>query len=162
MNFPRARRQIRKVQKGFTLIELMIVVAIIGILAAVAIPQYRDYTTKSRTAVNVASVAGVQQAIAQCLQENAGTITLCDTPARLVTAGVLRSATLSLPKNAVSVDITAGTGAIVVTGNASASNCVIKLTPVGATDATANGLIWNITSVGTGDCTKQTTGFDAS
>jgi type IV pilus assembly protein PilA len=160
MNFPRARRQIRKVQKGFTLIELMIVVAIIGILAAVAIPQYRDYTTKSRTAVNVASVAGVQQAIAQCLQENAGTVTLCDTPDKLVTAGVLRSNVLPLPKNAASVTITAATGAIVVTGNAAASSCVITLTPQGATSATANGLIWDIRSAGTGDCTKQTTGFD--
>lgn len=67
----------KKTQQGFTLIELMIVVAIIGILAAVAIPAYQDYTLKAKFA-EVASVAeAYQTAVTTCLQEMSDN-TVCD------------------------------------------------------------------------------------
>lgn len=68
----------KQAQAGFTLIELMIVVAIIGILAAVAIPAYSDYTAKAKISNAISAADSLKTAVALCAQEAGGTLTDCD------------------------------------------------------------------------------------
>ena len=60
----------KRMQKGFTLIELMIVVAIIGILAAVALPAYQDYTIRAKVSELVLAASGFKTTIAEFAQTN--------------------------------------------------------------------------------------------
>jgi len=67
---------IQKAQQGFTLIELMIVIAIIGILASVALPAYQNYTKKAKFSEVVIGTAGLKTAVEVCAQDLA-TVTGC-------------------------------------------------------------------------------------
>ncbi|WP_019742209.1 pilin [Pseudomonas savastanoi] len=103
-------------QKGFTLIELMIVVAIVGILAAVAIPQYGDYTSRARASATVNDIASYKQAVGLCAQET-GALLACGAGANGVPAAVATVNTVGLAVSNVGV-ITGTSAATAADGTA--------------------------------------------
>jgi type IV pilus assembly protein PilA len=143
-----------KAQKGFTLIELMIVVAIIGILAAIAIPQYQNYVTRARWADNNTIIAPVKAAVAECLQLNNSAIASCNTVALLTSStGYVALPTANSSPNLASV---AYAGTIVVTGTPAAASCVVTWTP---NLADPNKITW--TAANSAGCTRSQTGVGA-
>src|SRR6478735_8930052 len=113
--YMKAPKLVKKAQAGFTLIELMIVVAIIGILAAVALPAYQDYTVKSKWAANVAELEGIKSAIKSCMSDQAGDGQQCYQAAQLNNYGYAGSSTvLPSPKYA--------TAALTLTPSATGAN----------------------------------------
>jgi type IV pilus assembly protein PilA len=100
----------KKTQEGFTLIELMIVIAIIGILAAIAIPQYQDYTIRSKVSEGLSLAAAAKTAVATTYQSN-GTM-----PTTNAEAGLPKDLSIS-GKYVKKVDVGAN-GLITITYNA--------------------------------------------
>lgn len=127
----------QKVQKGFTLIELMIVVAIIGILAAVAIPAYQDYTVRARVTEGLSLASAAKTGVSEYFATN-GTL-----PANNSEAGIAPSA--SIRGNSVRSVAVGATGAVTVTfSGAPIDGSTLALTPV--TDA--GNVTWSCTATG--------------
>lgn len=140
----------KKVQQGFTLIELMIVVAIIGILAAIAIPAYSDYITRSKWADTISAVASVKTAIAECLDNNNKTLASCDEISELEEYGA--STLVNSKYTTTAPTITTTTAAILLTGGTELANCNVSLTPT----IRANFTDW--VPVTTTECVKYVKG----
>jgi len=142
--------------RGFTLVELMIVVAVIGILAAIAVPQYSNYVTRARWSDNLQSVLALKTAIAECAQSNNGSIAngTCGQIADLQNGGFLPSNfTYSQGKYMAAVP-TVDAGVISISGNELSANCTVTLSPVVQVMSLVR---WDVTNSGT-DCNRAKTG----
>jgi type IV pilus assembly protein PilA len=150
------KRQGHRFERGFTLIELMIVVAIVGILSSIAIPQYQQYVVRARWTNVWNEISPVKTAVGECVQSMGGTVAAgtCDSLTALSTAGFLPSTFTALNTVAGGVTPTYSGGSFSVAGTALLGSCTAVVTATIFAAANGGGLGWPAVVTGTG-CTPR-------
>ena len=123
----------KRIQKGFTLIELMIVVAIIGILAAVALPAYQDYTVRAKVSELVLAASNAKTTVSENAQ-TLGTLAGSDAGATITVSGKVSGGNVS------------ANGVITVSGNATTVGTAVTITLFPSFNAADGKVIWGCSS----------------
>jgi type IV pilus assembly protein PilA len=146
----------KRTQQGFTLIELMIVIAIVGILAAFAIPQYRDYSIRARWSNIISSFSAAQTAFTLCAAEQ-GTAANCTTwlALGLTTDATVTDLPLADAKATIATNATKPNQIeITLTGGEAAGACVV----VASIDSGVPLPTWKLDNA-VDSCTRERTGI---
>ena len=121
----------KKAQQGFTLIELMIVVAIIGILASIAVPAYQTYTMKAKFTEVVSAVAPFKLGVEVCFQEQ-GSLSNCTNGSNGVPIAAVAAGYVAVGSGAVTGNA-AGAATITMTSQGVSAGTTYTLSTTGAT-----------------------------